>query len=441
MPAFSSPIDCTPWVTGGLWPAELSPITAQTATLAEDLKADLQRIANTVNDELKAIRRSGLDNLARQAQEARVVDEGRARAVRRVESTMRHLHAMRTQAATRVIPSVAARDEADPIPFADACEDATASQMEDTQVIPAVTEEEPPVVAPADGGRHHAVGPADADGNDAAAPPQSQDTQVIPAVIGDEPPVVAPADSGRHHAGSGEDENGAIRPPDAGENTTALPVAATRTEKTAASTASDLDRLNRFLEFVVRQEPRLHWAVGDHADGTTVLATDLAHGWIPSGITLPAGVRLLEPERRTGSASALIGTTTRVVAYAPGDSLRRSVDFAATKSSLQPRVLPPVGSLETMLSGAILARDGLPRIVRRLAEAAAAGARIIDQEVDVLRVHLDTARYQLLVQHPGVNPALLLNCLLLAATEALASGDSISANYHFAWYEKLAASS
>ena len=44
IPAFSSPVDCTPWVTGGLWPAELSPATDETATLAKYLKDDLQRI-------------------------------------------------------------------------------------------------------------------------------------------------------------------------------------------------------------------------------------------------------------------------------------------------------------------------------------------------------------------------------------------------------------
>lgn len=481
MPAFSSPIDCTPWVTGGLWPAELSPITAQTATLAEYLKADLQRIADSVNDELKIIRRAGMADSARQAQEARVIDEGRARAVRRVESTIRHLHSMRAHAATQVIPAVAARDDAEAVPVADAREqpaaapshledtqvipaitgeeppvlepvdsgrhqagggDAAApSPLEDTQVIPAVSGERPPVVVPGDSGRHHAVEIADADSDDAAPPLQSEETQNIPAVTAEEPPVVVPNDSGRHHAGPGEDDTEAIRLADAAGDTTPPPVVAAVAENVSPTTAFNLDRLNRFLEFVVRQEPRLHWAVGDRADGTTVLATDLAHGWIPSGITLPAGVRLLEPESRTGSASALIGDTTRAVTYAPGDALRRSGDFSATKSSVEPRELPAVENLETVLSETIRRRDGLPRIVRRLAEAAAAGARIVDQEVDVLRVHLDTARYQLVTQHPGVNPALLLNCLLLAATEALASGDPISANYHFAWYQKLAASS
>jgi hypothetical protein len=152
-------------------------------------------------------------------------------------------------------------------------------------------------------------------------------------------------------------------------------------------------------------------------------------------------VRLLEPEPRTGKVSALIGDTARVVTYAPGDSLRRSPNLAATKSSLQPRELPAIEDLGQVLSEATRWRNALPQIAQRLAQAAAAGVAVVDQEVDVLRVHLDTARYQLLVQYPNINSALLLNCLLLAATEGISSGDAVSANYHLAWYQRLAASS
>ena len=238
----------------------------------------------------------------------------------------------------------------------------------------------------------------------------------------------------------GKDELEAVGHSGPADDTAALPAATTQAQAAIAGTESNVNRLYRLLEFVVRQEPRLNWAVGDHADGTTVLVTDLAHGWIPSGVTVPAGVRLLQPERRTGRSSALIGETTRMVTYAPGNSLRRSADLAATKSSLQPRMLPAIEDLGRVLSEATCRRDGLPRIVRRLAEAAAAGTGVVDQEVDVLRVHLDTARHQLLVQYPNVNPALLLDCLLLAATEGIVSGDAVSATYHLAWYQKLVAS-
>jgi len=418
-PAFSSPVDCTPWVIGGLWPAELSTITTETATLAEHLKSDLQRIAHSANDELKMIKRAGLADVARQAEVTRVIDEARARAARRVESTVRHLHAVEAQAAAKY--SHPPRAE----PFGPG--------LDETQVIRAVVEPESPADVRGESaaqprpevtrsGRHRTVvGPVIGEDEPESLPVQDagvaesavaagmsriDETQVIPAVT----------ESGRHRAAMG---------PALGEDEPA--------------TESDVVRLNRLLEFVVRQEPRLNWAVGDHVDGTTVLVTDLAHGWIPSGISLPAGVRLLEPEQRTGTAPALIGDMIRVVTYTPGDSLRRSAAFAVTKSSLQPRTLPAVEDLDRALSEATHWRDGLPRIVHKLAKDAAMGVGIVDQEVDVLRVHLDTARHQLLAQYPAVNSALLLNCLLLAATEAIVTGDPISANYHFVWYRKLAA--
>lgn len=80
VPTFSAPLDCTPWVIGGLWPEELSPARADTATLAEYLKVDLQRIARNANDDLRAVGRAGLQYVARRDAEARVIDEARDRA-------------------------------------------------------------------------------------------------------------------------------------------------------------------------------------------------------------------------------------------------------------------------------------------------------------------------------------------------------------------------
>jgi hypothetical protein len=217
----------------------------------------------------------------------------------------------------------------------------------------------------------------------------------------------------------------------------AVPTPPAEAVEASVETESDGDRLGRLVAFVARQEPRLNWAVADQEDGATVLATDLAHGWIPPGITLPEGVRLLEPAHRTGEASAWVGNTSRSATYAPGDSLGWSADSAATKSSMQPRELPAIEDLGWELSAATHWRDGLPRLVHTVAKAAAAGTGVVDEEIDLLRVHLDTARYRLLVDYPNVDAALLLNCLLLAATEGIVTDDSISANYHLAWFQKL----
>lgn len=89
------------------------------------------------------------------------------------------------------------------------------------------------------------------------------------------------------------------------------------TDWPVAAAEDDEARLQRLLAFVARQEPRLNWAVGVHADGTTVLVTDVAHGWIPPGIALPEGVRLLAPARRAGRAPELVGITTCCKTYTP----------------------------------------------------------------------------------------------------------------------------
>ncbi|BBX64227.1 hypothetical protein MSAS_34010 [Mycobacterium saskatchewanense] len=420
-------------MTGGLWPAGLSTVDPETASIAAYLKDDLERIARSANDELKVIKRSGLADPARKAEEARVIEEGRARAVRRVESTIRQLEAIRAQPGP-VEPEHAERDP------------------EATQVIPATSAAESAATAPAEaaperrwraaepGRRRTEPAPVTDDHVAAMTDAPIDDTQGIPAVT-DLPPAAAAAeprrdvtDSGRHRAvepAAAEEERA-----DTGERATAIPPM----PEPGRGREFDIDRLNLLLEFVVRQEPRLNWAAGERADGTTVVVTDLAHGWVPPGISLPAGVGLLEPGRRSGKATEMIGDTTRVVRYAPGDSLRRSAGLAALKASLEPRELPEIDDLGGALNTATRRREGLPRIVHAMASTAAAGTRIADQEVDVLRVHLDTARYQLLVQFPDVDPALLLDCLLLAATEAFVVGDITSANYHLRWFQTLEAS-
>jgi hypothetical protein len=406
IPAFSSPVDCSPWVTGGLWPAELSTATAETGTLAEHLRADLQRITDSANDALKVIKRAGMPDPVRWAEEAQVIDEARARAVRRVESTMRDLHAVRADAAVEHV-----RPQSD--------ERFVGPDFGHTRAIPAATVEETAV--------------------DPATPAMPEHQEAVQSER-DPAPVV---DAGAGPAAGEEDEPTASQgrhraPRDAKvDEATAAPTPAA-IEPTAPNESDD-ERLRRLLAFVVHQEPRLNWAVGDRPDGTTVIVTDLAHGWIPPGITLPAGVRLLEPEQRTGRISALVGESRRTVTYAPGDSLGRLDDLAETKASAQPRELHAVDDPGWELSQATHWRDGLPRMVHTLAKAAAAGTGVAEEEIDLLRVHLDTARYQLLTQYPRVNPALLLNCLLLAATEAAVTGDPVSANYHLAWYQKLRA--
>jgi hypothetical protein len=550
IPAFSSPVDCTPWVTGGLWPAELSTVTAETAPLVKYLRADLQRIVNSANEELKTIRRSGLADPERQAEEARVIEGARAFAVRRVESSVRHLRKLTPQLRPqyrpvngaeetektrrfRVAPRVqtgangSTDSSAQPLPESperdrrdDAVVDQPDSRAEPVEVAEQATpaaqpelaepelaepnrwepaaEPEPEVAQPDKWEPAHAF---ESDHTEVLARPELAEPDRWEPAAEPEPEVAQPDRWEPAHAFESDHTEVLARPelaepdrwepaaesepeaaqPDRWEPAHAFesddtevlaeiatvlaeiaplaepPVqqpprqpsavrhpeppaddaATTRNPAPLVDPEADRERLERLLKFVARQEPGLRWAIGNREDGTTLLVTDLAHGWIPPGITLPAEIRLLEPGQRSGNAAALLGRTTLSATYAPSDPLGWATDYDLTNTSSQPRDLPAVDDLGWLVGEATHWRDGLPRIVHTLAKAGAAGTGVVEAEIDLLRVYLDTTRYQLLAQYPDVDPGALLNCLLLAAAEAIATGNTVNANYHFAWFQML----
>jgi hypothetical protein len=472
IPAFSSPVDCTPWVTGGLWPVELSTVTAETAPLVKYLKADLQKIVNSANEELLGIRRAGLADPVRQAEEARVINGARAFAVRRVESTVRHLRNMtpklpvehrpvkpvngaddtektRRLKAVAVAPTETNEPTGKTAPPQPEYSDqdhrgATVADQADSWAEPVVATEppapaaEPEFAEPERSAPRHASYSDDTEVLEEIAAVMQEIAPLTQAGVDHAPRQPAPA----RRAEVSIDESRRQPPAARRAESPGLPVKDGMTAHQPAppvDSESERERLERMLKFVARQEPGLRWAIGNRADGTTLLVTDLAHGWILPGITLPAGVRLLEPDRRTGNAAALLGQTAMLAAYAPGDPLGWAADYDVTDTSSQPRELPAVDDLGWVLSEATHWRDGLPRIVHTLAKAGAAGTGVIEAEIDLLRVYLDTSRYQLLAQYPDIDTGLLLNCMLLAATENIATGNLVNANYHFTWFQMLSA--
>jgi hypothetical protein len=472
----------------------------------------LQRIVNSVNEELKNIRCAGLVDSTRQAEEARVINEARAFAVRRVESTVRHLHSMKTKLPTEQRP-VNGRDDTekttrfklapprqDPeqttvIPIADIPVPVAPENLEARHRQPAepVAQPEPvsppepvpspePVTQPEPVELVEPVEPVAVEPPEPVLPPEPVESvqpdhwepaaeiaefmpaEPEPKPVAEpqawEPEPAAPDHPGPKHASDSDDTEvleelatllqeieplaePPMPPPPVVETASrhAEPeiddTEVTRHLPVAEPGESESERLERLLKFVARQEPGLRWAVGIREDGTTLLVTDLAHGWIPPGITLPDEVRLLEPGRRKGNAAALLGHTALLSTYAPGDPLGWATDYEVTNRSSKPRELPAVDDLGWVLGEATHWRDGLPRMVNTLARAGAAGTGIVDAEIDILRVYLDTSRYQLLAQYPDVDPAQLLNCLLLAATEGMAAKNLVDANYHFAWFQML----
>jgi hypothetical protein len=207
----------------------------------------------------------------------------------------------------------------------------------------------------------------------------------------------------------------------------------------ASAQATAQARLQRLVDFVARQEPRLRWAAGDRPDGTTVLVTDLARGWIPPDIDIPAGMQLPDPARRRGGIESLLGEVTVTASYAPMHYVPSPDDDTdPVPASPRARQVPVIDELGWELGQATKWRDGLPRLAHTLAKAASTGTGVVDVEIDLLREQLGKIREQVLNSYPDdVDAAAVANWQLLASIDALATADNIGANYHFAWFQAL----
>ncbi len=198
-------------------------------------------------------------------------------------------------------------------------------------------------------------------------------------------------------------------------------------------------RLQRIVDAVARQEPRLAWAAGDSPDDTTVLVTDLAGGWIPAGIDIPSVVTLLEPGRRRGDLEALLGEVKIAVTHTPDRYVPEADEPVPT--SPRPRHAPEIEELGWELSSATRYRDGLPRMAHTLAKAAFSGTGVDGLEVEKLREYLEDISERVLEAYPDeVDSNDLGNWQLLAAIEALVRSDRSGANYHLAWFQASMAS-
>lgn len=460
IPLFSPGSDCTPWVIGGLWPTELSTPTDETLVLADDLRSDLQRIVAHANDELRQLGHSTLDDASRYARQAGIIEQARSRAVRRVEATLRQINTGIAAAATDSPPQEAVGPHA-PV------HQAPTSALEPSRT-PAETTDRPQQAAPSVGGALAAPGTPATEGDDrengfssATKPhlpqpqwssvdditsghPAAESTDVISidTNVASTPSPITSADLTR--CAPDESAIAAARQDITSPAHLSRPEGAIDARSGSetleprnwpADDEATAERLQRLLDFMVRQEPRLSWAVGQDADSVPLLVTDLATGWIPAGVALPDGVRLLEPASRSGDLVALLGDAACVATYVPGDTSAAGdgVSSISTQPSGRSRQLPIVEGLDWELSRATQWRDGLPPIVHTTITATARGFGVVDDEVELLQARLGSLREQALDQYPQVDRELVRNWALLAAAVAYICGDVIAANYHFAW--------
>nr|WP_156765572.1 DUF5631 domain-containing protein [Mycobacterium sp. 1245499.0] len=232
----------------------------------------------------------------------------------------------------------------------------------------------------------------------------------------------------------------------AGSSTMAGASAASAATGAAAGTVSartaEQQRLQRIVDAVARQEPRLAWAAGLRDDGvTTLLVTDLAGGWIPPHVRLPAHVTLLEPTARRHDANLvdLLGAITVVAAHHANTYVPEPTSDEPVLSGDRPArsAAPQVDELGPTLVEAVRRRDGLPRIAQAIAAPAVRKTGVLESETEMLRERVADVQHAVLAAYPDHNPAAVADWMLLAAIEALIDGHEYLANYHLAWFDVI----
>ncbi|WP_168710549.1 DUF5631 domain-containing protein, partial [Mycobacterium intracellulare] len=221
--------------------------------------------------------------------------------------------------------------------------------------------------------------------------------------------------------------------------------ASAATGATAGATsarAAEQQRLQRLVDAVARQEPRLSWAAGLRDDGTTtLLVTDLAGGWIPPHVRLPAHVSLLEPSARRHDANVvdLLGAITVAAAHHANTYVAEPGSDEPALSGDRPArsAAPQVDELGPTLVEAVRRRDGLPRIAQAVAAPAVRKTGVLESEIEMLRECVADIQHSVMTAYPNHDPAAVGDWMLLAAIEALIDGHEYLTNYHLAWFEAI----
>ena len=210
---------------------------------------------------------------------------------------------------------------------------------------------------------------------------------------------------------------------------------------TAARRLAEYQDLQRKVSAVARQAPQLTWAVGLRDDGvTTVLATDLADGWIPPAVKLPAGLSLLDPARRRPGTNAvdLLGAVVVAASHQPNGYITPAEpDEPIPGGGERARYGQRVDELGPTLVGATGMIPHLPRFVQTVARAATRRSGIADNEIELFVQLVDATQRRVLSTYPRHAREDVADWMLLAAIDSLIDGSDELAQYHLAWYRAV----
>ncbi|WP_234806575.1 DUF5631 domain-containing protein [Mycolicibacter nonchromogenicus] len=211
---------------------------------------------------------------------------------------------------------------------------------------------------------------------------------------------------------------------------------------TAARRLAEHQDLQRKVDAVARQAPSLAWAAGLRDDETTtVLATDLAGGWIPPTVKLPPGLTLLDPahRRRDSSAVDLLGAVIAAAAHHPNAYVAEAgPNDPIPGTGERARFGQHVDELGPTLIDITATNDRLPRIAQTVARAVARRSGVDDNEIALFRQVVAETQVRVLSAYPEHAPRDVADWMLLAAIDALIDGSEELARYHLAWYLAVA---
>lgn len=205
----------------------------------------------------------------------------------------------------------------------------------------------------------------------------------------------------------------------------------------AGEHAAKKQRLQRLVDAVARQAPKLSWAAGERDDGSTLLVTDFASGWIPPNVRIPAGVdRVLAPSRRRSDVGVvdLLGSVMVAAAHERhGFISEAGSDEPALTADLRVRKVEPIDEVGPKLAD-IINRGDFPSTVKLAGRTVSRQYKLEGNELEGFRQQMVIIQQEVLAGRRSVS-----DWMLCAAIDALNEGHRELGQYHLAWQLVMAA--
>lgn len=201
--------------------------------------------------------------------------------------------------------------------------------------------------------------------------------------------------------------------------------------------AAKKQRLQRLVDAVARQAPKLSWAAGELDDGSTLLVTDFASGWIPPNVRIPAGVdRVLAPSRRRSDAGVvdLLGAPVIAAAHERhGFISEPGSDEPALTADLRVRKVEPIDEVGPKLAD-IINRGDFPSTVKLAGRTVSRQYKLEGTELQAFHRQMEIIQQEVLAGRRSAS-----DWMLCAAIDALHEDHRELGQYHLAWQLVMAA--